>query len=272
MAGLEGTVNTPFGTVQKKTALYVGGAVVILGAIVVYRQKKLGGGTSTTPTDGEIDPATGYPYGSPEDAAALAQQGSYVSPTTGGGGSSTIPNSNVGYTTNAQWVQAVIDYMTSNDLVGDSSQLSSALGKYITGAYVAPDGPEDSLIHQAIAVQGYPPVPGPAGYPPSINRNAPTTTPTPGSTKPGPITGLHATKVGTTAITLAWNIAKGDKGYDIQWTEPNGSRRVNKSVDPTYTAGSLTKNHTYTFSVRARPITGSTYGDWATVTVKTKAK
>ena len=271
MAGLEGTINTPVGTIQKKTALYLGGAAVILGAIVVYRQKKVGSTDTATPTDAEIDPATGFPYGSPEDAAALAQQGNYVMPTTGGGGGgSSIPNSNVGYTSNAQWVQAVVDYMTQNDLVNDPTQLSSALGKYITGAYIAPDSNEDNLVHQAIAVQNYPPVAGPAGYPPSINRNPPTTPPA--STKPGPIVGLKATSVTATSVHLAWNIAKADKGYDIQWTEPNGQKRANKSVDPNYTASSLAKNHTYTFSVRARPISGSTYGDWATITVKTKAK
>lgn len=267
MAGLEGTINTPVGTIQKKTALYLGGAVVILGAIVVYRQKKTGGSTTTT-TDAEIDPATGFPYGSPEDAAALAQQSAYVSPSGsgGGGGSSTIPTSNVGYTSNSQWVQAVVDYMTNNDLIADPTQLSAALGKYITGAYVPPDGNEDNLIHQAIAVQGYPPVNGPNGYPPSINRNAPTTSP-PTSTKPGAITGLKVVGTTATTATLDWNDSANNQGYDITWIDPGGKSRINSSVASRYMASYLPKNHTTTFNVRARP-----NGDWAKISATTKAK
>src|ERR1700754_1954056 len=135
MAGLEGTIQTPFGSVQKKTALIVGGGVAVLLVIVYYRQKQLD--SDVVIPEAEINPATGFPYGSPEDAAALAQQAGYVSPPTDGGntgGGSGYP-SNTGYVNNGQWVQAVVAYMVGNGLVEDPTQLSAALGKYITGAY-----------------------------------------------------------------------------------------------------------------------------------------
>lgn len=178
MAGLEGTIKTPLGTVQKKTALYLGGGIAVLAVIVWYRNKQLGGTSSDAVTpEAEINPATGYPYGSAEDAAALAAQAAYVSPSgTTGGGSSSVPVSNAGYSSNGQWTNGVVQNLVGNGLVSDPSQLSVALGKYITGAYATDT--EVSLIQQAIAAEGYPPVSGTNGYPPSINRTPPTSTPT----------------------------------------------------------------------------------------------
>jgi len=194
VAGLEGTIKTPFGTVQKKTALALGGIALALGGIVYWREKKLGGLTpSTTNTAGEVDPATGFVYGTPEDLAALAAQGTDLGggnpPTPGGSGS--IPAGGTvgtGYTSNGQWVQAVEQYMLTNNLVSEPTQLSAALGKYITGAYIDPkDIASTSLVQQAISVEGYPPIAGPNGYPPAINTHPGTTTPpvtTPGTPKP----------------------------------------------------------------------------------------
>jgi hypothetical protein len=220
MAGLEGTVKTPFGTVEKKTALYIGGAIVVVGGIVWYRNRNATSSTTDPTTDAEIDPATGYAYGSPEDAAALAAQSAYVTPTPTGGGASSIPTGGTGYVSNGAWVQGVIEYMTSADLVQDPSALSSALGKYITGGYVVPGSNEDSLITQAIAVQGYPPITGSNGMPPAINRNPPqstggTGTPTPTNddpTLPAP-GGFHAVRVDQGGVSLQWNPVPGAIGY-----------------------------------------------------------
>jgi hypothetical protein len=177
MAGLDGTIKTPVGTVQKKTALIVGGGVLVIAGIVWYRQRGMTDPGVVTDPDAPINPATGYPYGSAEDAAALAEQARYVSPPANdptGGGSGSIPPSNIGYASNGQWVQGVIGYMTTNGLIEEPTQLSAALGKYITGAYA--DDAAVALIQQAIAVQGYPPLSGPNGYPPSLNRTPPTPT------------------------------------------------------------------------------------------------
>jgi hypothetical protein len=218
MAGLEGTVKTPLGTVQKKTALYIGGGVVILGGIVWYRHKQTASTTvdSTATTDAEIDPATGYAYGSPEDAAALAQQATYVTPTDPtGGGSSSIPTGGTGYASNGAWVQGVENYLTSSGLVQDPTALSSALGKYITGSYVAGGSSDESLINQAIAAQGYPPVSGSSGYPPAINRNPPNGAATSGTV--GPITG-RSTNWGqeSTGVRQTWKAAHNAVKYQIK--------------------------------------------------------
>src|SRR6266542_409283 len=162
MMSLEGSVGTPFGEIKKKTGLIILAGVAVVLSVGYYRARKEQG---TTVADEAPNPATGYPYGSAEDAAALAEQGSSITPVPAGGGpSGTYPSGM--YSNNAQWVQAVIEYMMTAGLVQDGSQLSAALGSYITGSPVTND--EKGLIEQAIAVQGFPPVSGPAGYPPSI--------------------------------------------------------------------------------------------------------
>lgn len=264
MAGIEGTIHTPIGTVQKKTALMVGGAVVVIGGIVWYRQKKLAASTPST-TDAEIDPATGYPYGSPEDAAALAGQDSYVSPTTGGGGgSSTIPTSNVGYTSNGQWTQAVIATLTNSGSISDPTQLSEALGKYVTGAYVEAGSAYDTLIQQAISVEGYPPVSGSNGYPPSINRTPPTS----GGTTPSQyvtISNLHVSKVERNALTFAWTWGSVIPDYTLYYK--NNAPIANAGSSPTFRMAGLSPNTTYKFTVRG--VKGTTIGSSYSVSGKT---
>jgi hypothetical protein len=226
MAGLEGSINTPLGHVQKKTALYVATGLVVVGGIVYWRHKQLGDTsttdattTTTDTTDAEIDPATGYAFGSPEDAAALATQAGYQAPSVPtGGGSSSYPSGGTGYSSNGAWVQGVVEYMTTNDLVADPTELSAALGVYITGAYATDN--QVSLIQQAIAVQGFPPVSGPTGNPPGINRNPPQstggggTTTAPGNdpTLPAP-TGFKAVRVDKGGVSLDWNPVPGAIGY-----------------------------------------------------------
>lgn len=178
MPGLEGTLNTPFGDVSKKTAVLVGGGLALVLVVVWMRSKKQSQDALAAAGSSEINPATGFPYGSPEDAAALTAQGNYQFPTGGsvggsGGGSGGIGS---GFVNNAEWVQAVVTYMTDRDLVAEPSQLTTALGKYITGQPAGDDATR-TLIEQAIAVQGYPPVSGANGYPPSINTNHPPETP-----------------------------------------------------------------------------------------------
>lgn len=278
MPGLAGTVHTPVGTMQKKTAVMVLGGAAVVAGIVWYRQKKLAASAASTTTtnDGQIDPATGYPYGSAEDAAALASQDNYISaPATSGGGSSTIPNSNVGYTTNSQWVQAVIETMSNNGTVSDPTALSAALGKYITGAYVsADDSATNSLIQQALAVEGYPPVSGPNGYPPSINRNPPTPPTGTPSTSPVDehvhIAGLRATSSTTNAITFQWGFASTDKvkaDYLLVYKDNVPVANIGGSTTQ-FVLNGLKGKTTYKLTVRG--VHGSTIGPSVSASAKTK--
>lgn len=170
------------GQVPRRTAIIFGAGAVIVVAYGVYRYQSNSSAapaTSTDPSANEIDPATGYPYGSSEDAAALAANANYdtgneLVGNASGGSNTTGSASGVGVTvpqTNSEWTQAAIKYLAQG--VGrNAGNVSSALGKYITGEDVEKGSTDDSLIHQAIAAVGYPPQPGPKGYPPSIRYTA----------------------------------------------------------------------------------------------------
>jgi len=219
MAALDGTIRTPMGPVKKKTALIGAGAILLIGGIVWYRQKQTANDPDAMVTEAEINPATGFPYGSPEDAAALAAQAGYNSPTLTGGSGSGNPggsgssNTDVVVSNNAEWTQAVLEYVQNNGIVEDVSALATALGKYLSGAYVTDT--DVALIQQAIAIKGQPPTAGASGYPPSLNRTPPSgggTTPPPGgggttpppSTAPknaGPIRNKKTTWTATSAMT-----------------------------------------------------------------------
>lgn len=181
---LEGSMKTPFGEYPKKTVALAVGFFAVLGFIVWYRNRDTN--NPALAGQSEINPATGYPYGSAEDAAAMAAQGQYQFPSGGGGGgggggSASNPD-NQQFTNNAQWSQYVISYMNDNDIVDDVGPLSAALGKYLSGQPV--DATQVSLIEQAIALAGKPPLAGSSGYPPSINTG--TTVPNPPSTPVDP--------------------------------------------------------------------------------------
>lgn len=185
------TIDTPLGHVSKKTAIIGGGAAAV-GLALLYRYEKQKQAAASAGANTEIDPATGYAYGSAEDAAALAAQGNYILPGGGGGGGTvgSIPSGGTGlpqgFGSNAEWVQFVIQYVTDKDVVSDSgAAMSAALGIYITGQ--VPTSDQTSLIQQAIAIAGYPPISGPNGYPPHINTNPPgNTTPPPPVPQPAP--------------------------------------------------------------------------------------
>jgi hypothetical protein len=136
-----------------------------------------------------IDPNTGVPYAEEAGWVYNSQSGTWSYNGTGAG-----PGTGTGagtYTTNAQWLQAAESYFVSNGLVSDGGvALTSALGKYLAGSDVTPD--QETLVQQATGLEGYPPVPGSAGYPPGIHTSASQSTPPASSSVKVPkVTGLE---------------------------------------------------------------------------------
>lgn len=179
------TIHLPgMGETKKSTAYMIGAGLVVVGGIAYYRSKKTAaaaqaasvaqaGGTTT-------DPATGYPYGSAEDAAALAAQSNYnTGAGYGGYAGGGYPYSGgqpgtvqTGFTSNAAWAQAYEEYAVNN-IQSSSTVVAAALGKYLTGQPLTPD--QLSIVEQAIAFEGPPPVAGTNGYPPSYQLQQGTT-------------------------------------------------------------------------------------------------
>lgn len=265
---LEGDVKTPLGEMKKSTvALVAGGLAVVIG-VGYYRNRKATNAASAGAS--QIDPATGYAYGSPEDAAALAAQANYVTPT--GGGTSTGGGTQTGtvpgtFTNNAQWTQYAIQQIEAQDGNVDTTKLSEALGLYITGQYA--DDSHKSLIEQAIAVAGYPPISGSSGYPPGINTTPPvpagsgggTPTPTPTHSKSTTVEGLK-TLAGagfSGDIVLDWNDVDGAEYYIVNRDNGVG---VDNSWGSSYTSRFNPSGSTHSFMVK--PVfTDGTEGAWS---------
>lgn len=202
---IEGTIKTPFGTMQKKTAVIAGVGLVGIAGIAWYRSKQQAASTAaanppvdTSTTDpNAIDPATGLPYseetaGSQGFADQLGSGGYYDS---GGNwipySQQAFPSTNPGpgsFTSNPQWVQYVEDYLV-NTAGLSSADVGAAIGKYIAGLPVTSD--QVSIITQAIAIGGQPPSSGNGGYPPNYHEQASTPPPTNGQVTVPNIVGLE---------------------------------------------------------------------------------
>jgi hypothetical protein len=170
----------------KKPALIAIGGVIVVGGVVYYRKQQTASADAATTSDttsadqSGIDPATGFPYGSAEDSAALAQfsVGPGLPVNTAGGSSGTGGDIGPGsFTNNAQWAQAFENQVgsTGNDAI------AAALGKYLTASVM--DSSQVQIIQEAIASQGFPPVAGAGGFPPSYHTKPDAKPPPPPKTK-----------------------------------------------------------------------------------------
>jgi hypothetical protein len=204
MSVLDGSVHVFGKEIPRKT---VAGAAVVLGVggAIYYRHNQAAAATADTSgtastTAQSIDPQTGDIAGSSQDAidlAALQQeqtanQVDAASAITGsgqvigydvngnpiygsGGGSLNPPSTGNAFTTNSQWGQAAESALGSSG----TDAIGTAIGKYLQGQPLTSD--QVTVIQQAMALVGSPPVPGANGDPPGIQTtgtaaNPPTTT------------------------------------------------------------------------------------------------
>jgi hypothetical protein len=235
------------GPVPKRTLLIGGGAAVLVMAVLWWRKRNAAGPAAPAAAvdPNALDPNAG-------DGSGMAGGGGSLT-STGAPGSTTPA-------TNPQWAQAVMQQL---DGVLDPQALSAALGVYLTGAAATPE--QTLLIDQAIAVEGWPPVSGPNGYPPAI-RTQPSTGQTGGGSAPGAVTGLRATEWGATQASFAWAPTTGATSYVI--SQPNGTPREVRGTEATV-GGALGGNvrFPYTFTVKAKNAAGT--GPAASITLKT---
>ena len=206
-------------------------------------------GTSGNPSDPySLDPASGMTYGD-EGAGSYAGAGyGYYGSGSPGGGYPTAPG---GYSTNAQWAQAAEDYLV-NSTGADATTVAAALGKYLTGGAITPD--QQVIVNSAIAFEGFPPVSGPNGYPPSMQVSQPS-----GGGGGGggggavnPVSGLHAS-ARDTQIDVSWSASAGATGYQL--TAMDGSKVIDQRTTTATraTVFHLKRKTHYTISVLAQP-------------------
>jgi len=182
------------GGIKKKTLLIGAVATGGLVVVVVWMRTKSSATQSTanqaSVTDpagnvcAALDPNSGYCPGTPQDLEYQSQMGTALGTDSSSyvGGqvigydqygnpiySSSAPVTGPGsYVNNAEWAQAAESYIIQEEPNADPGTVGAALGAYIEGQQVSSD--QRSIIEQAIAFQGSPPVPGPNGDPPNINE------------------------------------------------------------------------------------------------------
>lgn len=247
--------------VPKPIVIGVGSAIVI-GGIFYYRKNKEAAANQSSvdaASSSEIDPATGYPYGSAEDAAALASQENYQSPSGYGytgyaGGSGAVPfgsGAPGSFTNNAEWAQFVEAYEINN-MGADGAAVGNAIGKYISGQPLINDAMV-SIVQSAIAIGGYPPVSGPNGHPPGY-ITAPLPKPTPTATKAGAVTGLKVTHKTRTSFTVAWNATSAPQGYTYMVLQLN-KKMVKQGTTSSHsvTISGMHPGWEYNFSIHGNP-------------------
>jgi hypothetical protein len=268
----DGSVTLPGGAkIKKNVAIAIGVGAVGIAAYVLYRQKQASSSPDTSGySTADVDPQTGYPYGSPEDQAALAalsggtmgqtnQGASWVGgqtigydqfgqPVYGqGGGSLGGPGS---FTNNAQWTSFCESAMGSTG--GDA--IAAALGKYLLGQPLSDE--QVTSVQQAIAIGGFPPVAGAEGFPPSY-KTMPAPPPTGGSgTAKNPVKQLR-TEPRFTQIDAHWAPLSGATKYQVK-AHHNGRIVDQATVAGTFaTMNNLHKNTLYRITVWATPGSGA---------------
>lgn len=211
-------------------AVFAGVGGTIAAIVLYYRNKNQQATAPATsslyPPDGTVgdptdpystDPATGQTYG--DEGAGIV--GGFGSLTTGGGGGDTggDTGSTGGppFSSNGAWSNWVIGQMQTLNPNLDTGALTDALGLYLAGQPVEPA--QKTLVLDAEAIGGPPPVAGPGNYPPNVRTNGGKGG---GQTAANPVTGLKQTGTeGFTGADISWSPAAHATSYQV--TSDKGS-------------------------------------------------
>ena len=192
-------------------------------------------GTDPAGNTGEIDPETGYVYGSSEDLAALQQQ-------------TTSTSSSGQYSDNNAWADAAINYLVG--LGDDPTVANSAIEAYLASQSLTTA--QQALVNSAVQALGAPP------QPPSPTNTTTVVAPPGGATTyaTNPPTGLTASATTATSATLKWNAATNATGYTVVATPSGTSSATPVTVTvstPLATVPGLTPETSYSVTVQATP-------------------
>jgi hypothetical protein len=166
-----------FGKNVPKWVVFGGGGGLIY-AYVRNKNKAKAAATATPNTASTYAYGYGsYAYGSQQYAYGNQYGYGAYGYASGGGEAGIGTNYGYGYynagqpqeyspqaTTNAQWSAAAVSALTAQGYTG--TQILGALGPYLAGQEIS--ATQASVVQAAIAVEGYPPVPGQNGDPPGI--------------------------------------------------------------------------------------------------------
>ena len=266
------TVNLPLAGKQSKKAVAVVAVAAAAFVVFMYVRTRASASSSTT-TAAAIDPSTGYPYGSPQDVAALAGESGTssdeIDPATGAtygsvadeqalaeeSGSAGVVNYGTGAATgtatpasNAAWAQEVEQIVPP--LINSptaTSDVAAAVGRFLSGLPLTTA--QAQIIQVAEAELGPPPVgqfsiiPEPDSSAPSSGTPTGTTTTTTDVAVPVCV-GLSAGQAHN-AIVAAGLVPEAPAGQTanmkVSYTNPSGGTQVPKGSKVTIeTSGYIT--------------------------------
>lgn len=275
-------VNLPLvGGVSKKALAIGGGAAAAVIGLIYIRKRKAQSSSAATAATGDTSTAdtTGTSdYVDPglQDTSQGPTYGAtgYYDPNAGQWVYGNTGTGQAAATTNTQWAQNAIAYLGSN-VAMDTAALSAALGAYLQGQALTSD--QVSLVDQAIAAEGYPPVSGTGGYPPGIRESGTSSQGGTGgsgggvtgsggssssgssgssssSSAAGAISNLQAYGVTRNGFTARWNPVPGARGYAYAITELNGAVvKKGTTAATSVSAGGLHPGWSYNVGVQALP-------------------
>ena len=235
------------------------GAGLALMLYLQHRNKSVAGqGTDPAGNTGQINPQTGYVYGSPEDKAAQASNAGTTTETSSS--ASTVAGK---YVDNNAWARAAINYLVGIGI--DPSQANEAIQQYLSSQQTTTAQQAD--VNEAIQALGPPPdLPGPVGTAPG-----PVVTPPPGPKPPpppppggkppptyasNPPHGFTVTRRTKTSISLKWNKVAHATGYTVRYAQHKGGpyhTATTSASKTSVTIGNLKPNNAYYFEVWADP-------------------
>jgi hypothetical protein len=268
-----------------KWAVFAGLGGVGVAIVLYYRSKSqqnqqpAATATDQFPPDGTVgnpsdpystDPATNQTYGN-EAAGSGGTFGAFG--TSGGFGGTgwdsstglfTDPNGNTctnpgadgfcpgsgsggpPFSSNDLWSNWVIQQMQTLNPNLNVGQLTDALGLYLAGQPVDPG--QKTLVLDAEAIGGPPPVAGPGGYPPNVRTNG---SKGGGGTAANPVTGLKQTgQEGFTGADISWSPSAHATSYQV--TSDKGTASLTGTTSARI-HGIGPKNSQATVSVLAKP-------------------
>lgn len=259
--GLKGALSKKLGPLP--VVVWLGLAIVIF----YYVSKKNSGGTSSTDqTDsagnvGQIDPKTGYVYGSAEDAAALGQSSSGLGTSTDTGtGGSTVSGQ---YADNNAWAVAAINYLVSIGV--DATSANTAITQFLASQPLTTQ--QQGEVNLAIQRLGAPPSPPePGGSPPPV-----VTPPSSSTYATNPPTGFTTTSATANSIGTKWNAATNAASYTLYWGTTADAKDGKTTVSTTAaTATGLKPGTLYHLRVQANPVkSGAGFASLTKTTPKT---
>lgn len=273
----------------KKNYVYAGGAVaVIVIGVVYYRSKQQSSqavnttGTVTDPAGNvcaALSPSSGYCPGTPEDLAYAGNTATGSGGLVGTDASSYVGGQIIGYdqygnpiyssnsgqgntgpgtfTNNANWTQAALAALINNEPNANPATISAALALYINGEDVGSDA-NRSIVEQAIALMGYPPVSAASGNPPGIVQknqgNGGGGNPPP-VTKPAhnPVKGLRKGNIAFDNFDVLWDATPNATGYTVTTTKAGKQINTQKVTGTSAHIAHLAQGTRYNVRVWATP-------------------